>query len=175
MALKAVGGGRWQSTFTGIGPGGAVYTSEREAAKIDNIESRKGAAAEKGHAILAGILTADMPSVILAMNSIADEATNRTLGDDTARNWFRNHPEFVSHASVEGSVNGAKLAGWLVANHKRRPYTASDLNQAYEALSEAGELYLDESKAAPKTADPADAYVSPLDVMAEHNAYRSFR
>jgi hypothetical protein len=175
MAIRNVGGAfepRWVSSLLP----NTSFTTEREAAKADNIEARKAAAQDKGHEILDSLSTKDMKSLILALNGRTAEAVGKADGAAIANQWFSEHPEFISHASAEGTSNGAKMAGWLQAQHRRQPYTKFDLDQAYEALSEAGELYLDESKM-PKTKaeDPADMYVSPLDVMAEHNAYRSFR
>jgi hypothetical protein len=161
MPIKPVGSGQFFSSRTN-----RVYESETMARKYDDEAGLESKAQERGEEILDALSTEDLKSVLLRINGRLDDRNAVADATKDMIQFIEDHPEFA-----DTRENGKALRTYLRSKGYEQ-FNRELIEQAYEDLSELGEMQLTGKPAVKKEpakkADDDDGYVSPLNHTVNH-------
>jgi hypothetical protein len=154
--VKEVRAGVWESSLTGH-----EYSSLQAADFYDQREALRTQQASTGERILSALTAEEIRSLGLAMHREIDSNLSRPDGEAVANEWFKANPH-VAFDTQEGYANAVAMRTYLKGQGRSFPYSAQDLDNAYEALAEMGEIKL---VAKPPKKAVEDKWINPLDVQ----------
>lgn len=146
---KKIGFGRWQGRLTGH-----TFDSEEAMVHFERLEALKLQARSQQQSEF-DKLPADKVKLIAEgfLNAVAESAGKVAQGKDID-GFLKRHPEFVN-----SDFNGAKMNAFLIAKGKSGGAgnaTSGDLEEAFDSLSAAGVLEINQERAAKNQPDSSN-------------------